>query len=174
MVHWPAGSDGRGALLTGDTITVVQDRDWASFMWSFPNLIPLDEHTVLNIAHRVQKFSSTGSTADGGAVWSSTTALMRYGALPIATSHDCTANDHPQRAEDLGSRWSRIVHYTSFSVHCGHHCGSRLRDGSAGVTGARRRPAGRRAVANPYRTGVHVWPWHPGVTPASGGTLALA
>jgi len=57
VLHWPAGSGGRGALLTGDTITVVQDRAWVSFMWSYPNLIPLDEHTVLDIAGRVERFS---------------------------------------------------------------------------------------------------------------------
>ncbi len=57
VLHWPAGSDGRGALLTGDTITVVQDRAWVSFMWSYPNLIPLDEHTVLDIAARVERFA---------------------------------------------------------------------------------------------------------------------
>ncbi|MEO6956381.1 MAG: MBL fold metallo-hydrolase [Antricoccus sp.] len=56
VLHWPAGSDGRGALLTGDTITVVQDRAWVSFMWSYPNLIPLDEATVLDIAKRVERF----------------------------------------------------------------------------------------------------------------------
>ena len=56
VLHWPAGSDGRGALLTGDTITVVQDRSWVSFMWSYPNLIPLDEATVLAIAARVERF----------------------------------------------------------------------------------------------------------------------
>jgi hypothetical protein len=57
VLHWPAGSDGRGALLTGDTITVVQDRDWVSFMWSYPNLLPLDEHAVLDIAARVERFT---------------------------------------------------------------------------------------------------------------------
>jgi hypothetical protein len=57
VLHWPAGAEGRGALLTGDTITVVQDRDWVSFMWSYPNLIPLDERTVLEIASRVERFS---------------------------------------------------------------------------------------------------------------------
>jgi hypothetical protein len=57
VLHWPAGCEGRGALLTGDTITVVQDRDWVSFMWSFPNLIPLDEDTVLEIARRVERFA---------------------------------------------------------------------------------------------------------------------
>lgn len=57
VLHWPGGCDGRGVLLTGDTITVVQDRDWVSFMWSYPNLIPLDEHTVRDIAHRVERFA---------------------------------------------------------------------------------------------------------------------
>jgi hypothetical protein len=56
VLHWPAGSAGRGALLTGDTITVVQDREWVSFMWSYPNLIPLDEATVTGIAERVERF----------------------------------------------------------------------------------------------------------------------
>jgi hypothetical protein len=57
VLHWPAGAGGRGALLTGDTITVVQDRDWVSFMWSYPNLIPLDGTTVLAIADRVRPFA---------------------------------------------------------------------------------------------------------------------
>jgi hypothetical protein len=56
VLHWPSGADGRGALLTGDTIAVVQDREWVSFMWSFPNLIPLDEPTVLDIARRIEPF----------------------------------------------------------------------------------------------------------------------
>ncbi|HET7326053.1 MAG TPA: hydrolase [Nocardioidaceae bacterium] len=57
VLHWPAGADGRGALLTGDTITVVQDRNWVSFMWSYPNLIPLDEDTVHDIARRVEPYA---------------------------------------------------------------------------------------------------------------------
>ena len=57
VLHWAAGSDGRGALLTGDTIAVVQDRDWVSFMWSYPNLIPLDEATIQTIAARVEQFA---------------------------------------------------------------------------------------------------------------------
>ena len=36
---------------------VVEDRDWVSFMWSYPNLIPLDEATVLEIAARVERFA---------------------------------------------------------------------------------------------------------------------
>jgi glyoxylase-like metal-dependent hydrolase (beta-lactamase superfamily II) len=57
VLHWPAGSGGRGALLTGDTITVVPDRRFVSFMWSYPNLIPLDEDTVQDIARRVERFA---------------------------------------------------------------------------------------------------------------------
>jgi hypothetical protein len=57
VLHWAGGSQGGGALLTGDTITVVPDRDWVSFMYSYPNLIPLDEPTVRDIAHRVERFA---------------------------------------------------------------------------------------------------------------------
>lgn len=42
VVSWRGAEDGRGVLLTGDSVTVVQDRHWVSFMWSYPNLIPLD------------------------------------------------------------------------------------------------------------------------------------
>ena len=35
-----------GALLSGDVVMVVSDRDWASFMWSYPNLIPLPAREV--------------------------------------------------------------------------------------------------------------------------------
>jgi len=57
VLYWPEGAEGRGALLTGDTITVVQDRAWVSFMYSYPNLIPLDEATVRGIARRVEAFA---------------------------------------------------------------------------------------------------------------------
>jgi hypothetical protein len=56
VLHWPAGAEGRGALFTGDTVQVVPARGWASFMWSYPNLIPLDEQTVRDIARRVGRF----------------------------------------------------------------------------------------------------------------------
>ena len=49
---WRGGADGRGALLTGDIIQVVSDRDWVSFMWSYPNLIPLPAAEVERIAAR--------------------------------------------------------------------------------------------------------------------------
>lgn len=53
VAHWPAGADGRGALLVGDVLQVVQDRRFVSFMYSYPNLIPLPVHVVERIARAV-------------------------------------------------------------------------------------------------------------------------
>lgn len=46
VLHWAGGAEGRGALLTGDTIYVVADRSWVSFMYSYPNLIPLPARVI--------------------------------------------------------------------------------------------------------------------------------
>jgi hypothetical protein len=51
---WRAGAEGRGALLSGDIVQVVPDRDWVSFMWSYPNLIPLPAAEVLRIRAAVE------------------------------------------------------------------------------------------------------------------------
>lgn len=50
VLHWAAGQGGRGALLAGDIVQVVQDRRWVSFMRSYPNLIPLPAATVRGMA----------------------------------------------------------------------------------------------------------------------------
>lgn len=39
VLHWPAGAGGNSVLLTGDTIQVVSDRRYVSFMRSYPNYI---------------------------------------------------------------------------------------------------------------------------------------
>lgn len=54
--HWAAGADGRGCLLTGDTIDVVPDRRWVGFMRSYPNLIPLPPAAVRRIVAAVAPF----------------------------------------------------------------------------------------------------------------------
>ncbi|HMA46944.1 MAG TPA: MBL fold metallo-hydrolase [Frankiaceae bacterium] len=53
VAHWAAGAAGRGALLTGDTISVVRDRRYVTFMRSYPNQIPLPERSVRTIVERV-------------------------------------------------------------------------------------------------------------------------
>lgn len=56
LLHWANGAEGKGVLLTGDTIYVVADRRYVSFMGSFPNLIPLSPSAVRNIVASVEPF----------------------------------------------------------------------------------------------------------------------
>jgi glyoxylase-like metal-dependent hydrolase (beta-lactamase superfamily II) len=56
VLHWSAGGGGLGALLTSDTIMVNQDRRTVSFMYSYPNLIPLGGAAVRRITAAVQSF----------------------------------------------------------------------------------------------------------------------
>lgn len=57
VLHWPAGANSKGALLTGDIITVVQDRRYVSFMRSYPNLIPLGDAAIHRILETIEPFS---------------------------------------------------------------------------------------------------------------------
>ncbi len=55
VIEWKSGNEGKGVLLTGDTIHVVADQEWISFMYSYPNFIPLPAEKVEEIATRVKK-----------------------------------------------------------------------------------------------------------------------
>jgi glyoxylase-like metal-dependent hydrolase (beta-lactamase superfamily II) len=57
VLHWPEGASRRGALLSGDTIQVVPDRKWVSFMHSYPNFVPLNAATVQRIVAAVEPFA---------------------------------------------------------------------------------------------------------------------
>jgi glyoxylase-like metal-dependent hydrolase (beta-lactamase superfamily II) len=56
VLHWAAGARGRGALLTGDSIAVAQDRRWVTFMRSYPNYIPLPETLVRGIVEALEPY----------------------------------------------------------------------------------------------------------------------
>jgi len=56
VLHWRDGADGKGVLLTGDIINVVADRRYVSFMYSYPNQIPLSAHAVRRIVNAVQPY----------------------------------------------------------------------------------------------------------------------
>jgi glyoxylase-like metal-dependent hydrolase (beta-lactamase superfamily II) len=56
VLHWKEGADGKGALLTGDIIQVVADRKHVSFMYSYPNYVPLSASMVKRIAQSVEPF----------------------------------------------------------------------------------------------------------------------
>lgn len=50
VLHWGTALGGRGALMSGDIVMVALDRRWVSFMYSYPNYIPLDRRSVERIA----------------------------------------------------------------------------------------------------------------------------
>jgi glyoxylase-like metal-dependent hydrolase (beta-lactamase superfamily II) len=54
IMHWRAGADGRGALLTGDVAMVAMDRRSLSFMYSYPNYIPLNAESVRRVARAIE------------------------------------------------------------------------------------------------------------------------
>ncbi len=56
VLHWAQGAEGRGALLTGDTMQVAQDKRYVSFMYSYPNMIPLNQRAVERIVNAVEPF----------------------------------------------------------------------------------------------------------------------
>jgi glyoxylase-like metal-dependent hydrolase (beta-lactamase superfamily II) len=56
VLHWSKGAAGRGVLLTGDTIMVVADARWVTFLYSYPNDIPLNAREVQGIVDAVEPF----------------------------------------------------------------------------------------------------------------------
>ena len=50
VLHWADGADGRGAILSGDIVQVAADLSRVSFLWSYPNMMPLAGATVRRIA----------------------------------------------------------------------------------------------------------------------------
>jgi len=56
VMHVAGGASGLGALLAGDILQVAQDRRWLSFMYSFPNYIPLSAVEIDRIVATVEPF----------------------------------------------------------------------------------------------------------------------
>ncbi|MDQ2659372.1 MAG: MBL fold metallo-hydrolase [Verrucomicrobiota bacterium] len=56
VLHWREGSNGNGALLSGDVVAVGANRT-VSFMYSYPNIIPLPASAVRKIAQALEPFS---------------------------------------------------------------------------------------------------------------------
>jgi glyoxylase-like metal-dependent hydrolase (beta-lactamase superfamily II) len=50
VLHWPNGAQGRGTLLSGDTLHVLPHCRSITAMWSYPNMIPLSAQTIRRIA----------------------------------------------------------------------------------------------------------------------------
>jgi glyoxylase-like metal-dependent hydrolase (beta-lactamase superfamily II) len=50
VLHWAGGAEGRGAILSGDILQVAADTRRVSFLWSYPNMMPLAAATIRRIA----------------------------------------------------------------------------------------------------------------------------
>jgi hypothetical protein len=56
VLHWAGGAGGKGVLLSGDIVQVVQDNKSVSFMWSFPNFIPLSGPRVEGVVKAIKPY----------------------------------------------------------------------------------------------------------------------
>jgi hypothetical protein len=56
VLHWAGAPGGTGALFSGDIFTVVQDRRWVSFMYSYPNHIPERPRAVRRALALIEPF----------------------------------------------------------------------------------------------------------------------
>ncbi len=85
VLHWRAAAQGRGALFTGDIAMVAMDRRAVSFMYSYPNYIPLNAAAVQRIARAVEPLAFDriygawwGRNIDGDAKAAFTASVRRY------------------------------------------------------------------------------------------------
>jgi hypothetical protein len=56
VLHWAGGAGGKGAILSGDVLQVGYDRKTVSFMYSFPNYIPVNVATVQRIKAALERY----------------------------------------------------------------------------------------------------------------------
>ena len=56
VLHGSDGGDGMGALFSGDLPQVCMDRRWVSFMYSYPNYLPLSVASVSRIVAALEPF----------------------------------------------------------------------------------------------------------------------
>jgi hypothetical protein len=56
VLHWAAGAGGRGALLSGDIVQVLPNRNFVSFMRSYPNSFPLSAPAVERIGSLLKPY----------------------------------------------------------------------------------------------------------------------
>jgi hypothetical protein len=82
VLHWAAGCSGKGALLSGDIVQVVQDNKSVSFMWSFPNFIPLSAPRVEGLMKTLKpyKFDRVHGAFTDRTIWSDGKAVVERSA----------------------------------------------------------------------------------------------
>src|SRR5437763_15914106 len=82
VLHWAAGAGGKGALLSGDIVQVVQDNKSVSFMWSYPNFIPLSAPRVAGVVKslRAYQFDRIHGAFNDRPIWQDGRGVMERSA----------------------------------------------------------------------------------------------
>ncbi|MBI6630807.1 MBL fold metallo-hydrolase [Pontibaca salina] len=82
VLHWAAGAQGRGALLSSDIVQVAADRKRVSFLWSYPNMLPLPAPAIRRIAEKLSPvcFDRIYGAFDGKTVVSGADGIVRDSA----------------------------------------------------------------------------------------------
>ena len=57
VLHWASGEQGSGVLMTGDMPQVCPDRRYVSFMYSYPNFVPVSAAIVCDIVRRLEPYA---------------------------------------------------------------------------------------------------------------------
>lgn len=91
VLHWENGVRGRGAMFVGDSPQVAQNRRSVSFMYSYPNYIPMRASDVHEMQARLAPFDyedvygySWGRNIIGGARTAVTASFQRFFAAAAA------------------------------------------------------------------------------------------
>ncbi len=76
VLHWARDE---GVLLTGDIVQVTPGADGVSFMWSYPNMLPLSAATVSDIIRRLGavKFKKLYGAFEGKDIKENADAIVR-------------------------------------------------------------------------------------------------
>lgn len=89
ILHWRNGAEKRGALLTGDVVAVMPD-GMVSFMFSYPNAIPLPAREVETIG---QKVSELDFDRIYGAFWERVISSNAQEVVRLSVARYLTAID---------------------------------------------------------------------------------
>lgn len=57
ILHWSGAQDGNGVVFAGDQPEVCMDRNWVTFMYSYPNYIPLNRAAIEGIVAALKPYS---------------------------------------------------------------------------------------------------------------------
>ena len=57
VLHWEHAADGQGVLLTSDTIYPLPASGWVTFMYSYPNMLPLPASEVARIRDAIAPYA---------------------------------------------------------------------------------------------------------------------